>query len=211
MNVGGKPENITKDKFLDTDPAWSPDGNLLVYSSDKGGNHLQNGFVSTICERRPSRQLTNLPTQPQGASWSPDGKRIAFFDVDNIWRSARVSVVDVETGKVTKIHDTLNAPGMPTWSPDGKRIALANVAPYSKTVREGTNQILTMSAVNGAEHPDDKWFVPVPNLSIDSRGFCGPVWSPDGTKMAAIYEGVLAVWPVTIAGEPLGPAAPYYK
>ena len=62
-----------------------------------------------------------------------------------------------------------------------------------------------MSAVNGAEKPDDKWFVPVPNLSIDSRGGCGPVWSPDGTKMAAIYEGVLVVWPVTDAGEPLGP------
>ena len=31
------------------------------------------------------------------------------------------------------------------------------------------------------------------------------MWSPDGTKMAAIYEGVLAVWPVSAAGEPLGP------
>ena len=42
-------------------------------------------------------------------------------------------------------------------------------------------------------------------LSIDSRGGCGPAWSPDGTKMAAIYEGVLAVWPVAASGEPLGP------
>jgi hypothetical protein len=42
-------------------------------------------------------------------------------------------------------------------------------------------------------------------LSIDSRGGCGPVWSPDGTKMAAIYEGMLAVWPVSRTGEPLGP------
>ena len=39
MPVGGKPENITKDKYLDTDPAWSPDGSQLVYSSDKGGEH----------------------------------------------------------------------------------------------------------------------------------------------------------------------------
>ena len=27
MTIGGKPENITNDKYLDTDPAWSPDGN----------------------------------------------------------------------------------------------------------------------------------------------------------------------------------------
>src|SRR5262249_42450220 len=33
----------------------------------------------------------------------------------------------------------------------------------------------------------------------------GPVWSPDGLKMAAIYEGTLAVWPVTAAGAPLAP------
>src|SRR5262249_9357260 len=33
MPVGGKPVNITNDKALDTDPAWSPDGGSLVYSS----------------------------------------------------------------------------------------------------------------------------------------------------------------------------------
>ena len=61
--------------------------------------------------------------------------------------------------------------------------------------------MLTLSAHGGG----DTWYAPVPMLSIDSRGGCGPVWSPDGTKMAAIYEGVLAVWPVSPAGAPLGP------
>ena len=41
MPVGGKPVNITKDQALDTDPAWSPDGSQLVYSSDKDSEHLQ--------------------------------------------------------------------------------------------------------------------------------------------------------------------------
>jgi Tol biopolymer transport system component len=203
MTIGQKPVNITNDRFLDTDPAWSPDGNQLVYSSDKGRDHLQL-WVRDLRTGK-DRELTHLATQPQGASWSPDGMRIAFFDVDGIWRAAQVSVVDVATGKVTVLHDTMNAPGMPTWSPDAKRIAMAYIAPYSKTVREGTNQILTMSTDNGAANPDDKWFMPVPNLSIDSRGYCGPVWAPDGKKMAAIYEGVLAVWPVSTSGEPLGP------
>ena len=40
---------------------------------------------------------------------------------------------------------------------------------------------------------------PVPNLSIGSRGWNGPVWSPDGTRIAAIYEGTLAVVPVSHA------------
>jgi hypothetical protein len=78
---------------------------------------------------------------------------------------------------------------------------------YSKSFREGTNRILSIAADPGPEPhiKNDKWYGPIPNLSIDSRGGSGPVWSPDGTKMAAIYEGVLAVWPVAKTGVPLGP------
>src|SRR5690348_8169727 len=202
MPLGGKPENITKDKYLDTDPAWSPDGTQLVYSSDKGGGLLQL-WVRNMKTGR-DRQLTHMTTQPQGATWSPDGRKIAFFDVNAMWRESNVSVIDVASGQVAKVHDSLFAPGTPTWSADGKTLALAMAAPYSKRFREGTNQVLTMSAQGGAEK-HEKWYAPVPTLSIDSRGECGPVWSPDGTKMAAIYEGVLAVWPVSPSGEPLGP------
>src|SRR5206468_4612769 len=98
--------------------------------------------------------------------------------------------------------DSLPQPGAPAWSPDGQRLAIAGIAPMTKRFREGTNQILTMSST---KLNDDKWFAPQPLLSIDSRGGCGPAWSPDGTKMAAIYEGVLAVWPVAADGQPLGP------
>jgi Tol biopolymer transport system component len=112
-----------------------------------------------------------------------------------------VSVVDVASGVVSRIHDSLFGPGTPTWSPDGKRVAIAMLAPFSTRFREGTNQILRMSADGG----DDKWSTPAPHLSIDSRAGCGPVWSPDGRKMATIYEGVLAVFPVSRSGEPLGP------
>jgi len=203
MTIGSKPENITRDKYLDTDPAWSPDGNRLVYSSDKGGNLLQ--LWIRDLKTGQDRQLTHLSTQPQGAVWSADGTRIAFFDVDGMWRAAGISVVDVATGKVAKIHDSLFGPGNPTWSPDGKRVAIAMVSPYSKSFREGTNQVLTIAANSPADIRNDKWYAPVPNLSIDSRGGSGPVWSPDGDKMAAIYEGVLAVWPVSHSGEPLGP------
>ena len=201
INMGGKLENITKDKYFDTDPAWSPDGQQLVYSSDKGGRLLQL-WVRDMATGR-DRQLTNLTTQPLGATWSPDGKRIAFFDVKAMWSEANLSVVDVATSKVTTIHESLTGPGKPTWSPDGKRVAIAMLVPYSKSFREGTNQVLTVASEGAGG--DEKWFTPVSDLSIDSRSGCGPAWSPDGTKMAAICEGLLVVWPVSIAGEPLGP------
>jgi Tol biopolymer transport system component len=203
--AGGKVVNLTNDAALDTDPSWSPDGASLVYSSDKNSVHLQ--LWIRDMKSGQARQVTRLTTQPQGASFSPDGKRIVFFNVDGMWRVAQMSVLDVATGTVTKIHDTLPQPGIPTWSPDGSRVALASVAPMSTRFREGTNQVLTISTdpAPAASEGRDEWHAPIPLLSIDSRGGCGPVWSPDGTKMAAIYEGTLSVWPVSRTGAPLGP------
>ena len=196
---GGAATNLTKDTALDTDPSWSPDGKSLVYSSDKDSTHLQL-WIRDV-DGGQVRKVTNLTTQPQGASFSPDGKRLVFFNVDGMWRVAEMSILDLDSGKVMKIHDSLPQPGTPTWSPDGRRIALAGIAPMTVRFREGTNQVQTISATGG----DVKWYAPIPLLSIDSRGGGGPVWSPDGSKMAAIYEGVLSVWPVAPSGEPLGP------
>ncbi|MCC7242021.1 MAG: PD40 domain-containing protein [Acidobacteria bacterium] len=197
--TGGTPTNLTNDEALDTDPAWSPDGRSLVYSSDKNSAQLQL-WVRDMASGQ-ARQVTRLETQPQGASFSPDGTRIVFFNVDGMWRVAQMSVLDLASGQVTKIHDRLPQPGTPAWAPDGRRVALAAVAPLSTRFREGTNQILTISTEGGP----DAWQVPTPMLGIDSRGGGGPAWSPDGTKMAAVYEGTLAVWPVSTAGAPLGP------
>lgn len=201
MPIGGTPENLTKDRFLDAEPAWSPDGNRIAWSTDRGGG-LLDLWVRDL-RTGEERQLTRLPTSAMGASWSPDGKRIAFLDVDGVWRRANVSVVDVETGTVTRIHESMFGPGNPSWSPDGRRVALAALAPYSSRFREGTNQILTISTEGRGG--GDAWYTPVQHLSIDSRVGAGPVWSPDGKKMAVIYEGVLSILPVGPTGAPAGP------
>ena len=203
MAVGGKPQNLTRDVAFDTDPAWSPDGSQLVYASDKGGQ-LMDLWVRDM-RSGMSRRLTSIATSALGPAWSPDGKRIAFLDVDGIWGRSTPSVVDVATGAITKLHEPIFAPGNPTWSADGTRIAMTVLQPYSSRFREGTNQVLTFSSTGGAAQSTDQWFVPVKHLSIDSRVGGGPAWSPDGTKMAVIYEGLLSVVAVSPDGAPQGP------
>ena len=85
-----------------------------------------------------------------------------------------MSVLDVATGAVTKIHDSLAQPGAPTWSPDGKRIALAAVAPLTRAFPRG-HEPGADDVVDRGDADADKWYAPVPMLSIDSRGGCGPV------------------------------------
>ncbi|MFT2091016.1 amidohydrolase family protein [Paraglaciecola sp. 2405UD69-4] len=197
--IGETAINLTKDHYMDADPSWSPDGRYLVYSSDKGGNMMQ--LWIRDMQTSKERQLTHLATQPLGATWSPDGKSIAFINVDAMWGEASIDVVDVASGKTTYATGRLKQPGKPSWSPDSTKLAVPMSLAYSKSFREGTNQIYIFPLNGGEEY----WSIPIENMSIDTRGGGGPAWSPDGTKMAAIYGGELKVWPVSKDGIKLGP------
>ncbi|MGE0440118.1 MAG: amidohydrolase family protein [Gemmatimonadales bacterium] len=200
MPVGGTPRRLTEDAALDAEPAWSPDGRFLAWSSDRAGGTLLDLWTLELATGT-MRRLTTEPTSAMGAAWSPDGTRIAYLDVDGFWRASSVAVVEVASGTVTKIHDQFFGPGSPTWSPDGKRVLVAALRPYSSRFREGTNQLLSIAATGG----DDRWITPVEHRSIDSRVGAGPAWSPDGTRLALVYEGALSLLPVTPDGTPLGP------
>ena len=207
MRIGEEPRNITNDRFLDAEPAWSPDGRRIAWSTDRGGQ-LLDLFILDVATGE-ARQLTRIPTSAMGAAWSRDGSRIAFLDVDAIWRRASVSVVDVATGQVTKIQESTFGPSNPTWSADGQRVATAAVVPYSGRFREGTNQVHLIPAVALPEpgvrdETPTRIFAPISGKSIDSRVGAGPVWSPDGTKMLFVHDGVLWMIPVSRDGSPAG-------
>ncbi|HEX6941634.1 MAG TPA: hypothetical protein VF128_01835, partial [Gemmatimonadaceae bacterium] len=199
MPLGSAPENLTKDRFLDTEPAWSPDGRYLAWSTDRAGQLLDIWIRDT--RTRTTRRLTSTEGSAMGAAWSPDGKQIAFLNVDGVWRRASVNVVDVASGEVKQIHPPLFGPGNPSWSKDGKRVLVAALTPYSGRFREGTNQLLSIAVGGG----DSTWFSPIAHQGLDSRVGNGPVISPDGSRMAVVYEGKLSLIPTGPDGAPTGP------
>lgn len=195
MRIGRRPEPLTRDDSWKCDPAWSPDGTKLAYSTDRGGT--LDLWVRDLRSGR-DRQLTNLPDRAAlSGAWSPDGRELAFLDQDGaLWTA------EVASGDVQRVFPATFEPGRPTWSPDGSVIALAAVMPYSARYREGQSKILLVERQTGRARYVDA----VKDSSLQTRGDDGPVWSPDGTQMAFALESALYVLDVEPDGTPRGEA-----
>jgi Tol biopolymer transport system component/imidazolonepropionase-like amidohydrolase len=205
MPVGGTPRRLTNDPFIEIGAAWSPDGRWLAYSSDRAGSmDLWLRDVATGAERR----VTASAGAKTDAAWSPDGNRIAMLRAGStieVVNVSRFTGVDLPRDTTPPSPEaSLRGgfePGAPSWSPDGRFIVMSALKPNSARFREGSNEVLRLTVADGAE----RWFDPLAQKSIGMRKDYGPVWSPDGTQMAAIVDGRLAAFPVSREGEPVGP------
>lgn len=58
-------------------PSWSPVGDLVQFTSDRNGDSNYDIYTIDVATRRTTR-LTDLPDVDGHASWSPDGRWLAF-------------------------------------------------------------------------------------------------------------------------------------
>ena len=186
---------VTSDAYLEFNPAWAPDGRKLVYASDRSGA-LQLWVWDS--ETGESEQLTDGPGGVGAPVWSPDGSTIVYQL--SVGLATEMRLIDVGTGQDRTLRDDLFLPGRPSWSPDGRILAFSALRQYSGRFREGRNEILYMSL----DGEPDRWTTPTLHRSVGTRGLDGPVWSPDGHRMAYVGDGLLWVVHVTPTGEIIG-------
>jgi Tol biopolymer transport system component/imidazolonepropionase-like amidohydrolase len=191
--AGGPAQPLTRDGFSKVDPAWSPDGKTLAYSTDKGGS-LDLWLRDLVSGQ--ARQLTHFDGAAVSSAWSRDGRSIAFLS-----QNGGLFVADAATGETRRLYGDLWEPGKPSWGPGDKTIAYSAFKPYSARFREGLSEILTVDVETGKGT-----YAPVlPDRSLGTRGDDGPAWSPDGGRLAFVFASRMHVAPVDVTGKLTGP------
>jgi TolB protein len=100
-------------------PSWSPDGGRLAFvRAEPDHPKVWNVWIADVATGTLHRITRHSLGQPWGASWFPDGRRVAYSLED------RLMVADLDAGMATGYRSPRKGRLVrtPAVSPDGRRI-----------------------------------------------------------------------------------------
>ena len=209
---------MTSAPGTDSQPAWSRDGSLIAFTSDREGDSevyvmAANGALQT--------NLTDDFSEDFAPAWTPDGRILFTSDRSANWD------LEIANADGTGRH-ALRATGAddwdPSWSPDGRRIAythdydLWSVRPRGgRAHRLFANPTLVYSPeysprrgliAFAREEANDEIFVARTDgthrrrLTWNRGADYSPTWSPNARRIAFVHErrGTGSVWAMSANG-----------
>lgn len=196
LRIGGSnATNLTEDSEADdTQPACSPNGQSIVFRSERKGGGL---FVMGATGENV-RQISRFGHNP---AWSPDSQNIVcgtdyILDPKRRVAKSRLLIINVASGQDRVLLEA-NDVAQPRWSPNGHRIA------YFSRNAENRRDVWTVAADGSDARP----------VTDDDPVDWNPVWSADGQYLyfASDRKSVASLWRVRIdeaTGRRLGELEP---
>ncbi len=158
----GDVQRVTQSFSREGDPAWSPDGKLIAFVSDKSG---RDEIWIAHEDGTGLKKLTESEGEKQAIQWAPDSKALMYAASDH-----KLYRYDFETarGAVIASGEAGNIQGA-RWSPDGKWVA------YSKLDHDLRPHVYIVASTGGAEK----------HVGSDELLFAetSPAWTPDGKHL----------------------------
>jgi Tol biopolymer transport system component len=178
---------VTAWSGLDAQPALSPDGNSVAFTSNHDGS-----FEIYIRQLTPGGREIPLTSDGQEnlqPVWSPDGQRIAYFSKKRggIW------IIPARGGASRQLTEFGSAPA---WSHDGGMIAFQSDASSPLTEGSvGSSTIWIIPTQGGAPQQITK-------VGNPPGGHVGPTWSPDNRRIAFVDLNYTTqeIWSVSVMG-----------
>ena len=181
---------ITTWPGLDTNPAFSPDGESLAYSSDHTGSFEI--YRRSIAPNGREIPLTTDGQQNFDPAWSPDGKRIAYYSM----KRHGIFIMPALGGVARQLTEFGSHPA---WSPDGQWLAFQGVSsPDLDGTPVGSSFLWIVNSQGGEPRQ-------LTHVNDPPGSHYAPSWSPDGKRVAFLNHTTVSpqVWSIAISGAEL--------